>query len=55
MTGCIEKFADIDTSIRGSVKFGDGSAVRYEEEVQFYLSALLVNTDYFQMFITFQC
>jgi hypothetical protein len=27
MTGCIEKFADIDTSIRGSVKFGDGSAV----------------------------
>jgi hypothetical protein len=27
MTGCIEKFAEIDTTIRGSVKFGDSSAV----------------------------
>jgi transposase InsO family protein len=27
MTGCIEKFAEIDTTIIGSVKFGDGSAV----------------------------
>jgi hypothetical protein len=27
MTGCIEKFAEIDTTIRGSVKFGDGLAV----------------------------
>jgi GAG-pre-integrase domain/Zinc knuckle len=27
MTGCIEKFAEIYTAIRGSVKFGDGSAV----------------------------
>jgi GAG-pre-integrase domain len=27
MTGCIEKFAEIDMTIRGSVKFGDGSTV----------------------------
>jgi hypothetical protein len=28
MTGCIEKFAAIDTTITGSVKFGDGSTVK---------------------------
>ncbi|KAL6348524.1 hypothetical protein AAG906_013144 [Vitis piasezkii] len=30
MTGCIEKFAEIDTTIKGSVKFGDGSAVEIQ-------------------------
>ncbi|CAN1281820.1 Retrovirus-related Pol polyprotein from transposon TNT 1-94 [Linum perenne] len=27
MTGCLEKFVDLDRSIRGTVKFGDGSTV----------------------------
>ncbi|KAE8733627.1 hypothetical protein F3Y22_tig00001120pilonHSYRG00301 [Hibiscus syriacus] len=30
MTGCIRKFAEIDTTIKGSVKFGDGSAVEIQ-------------------------
>nr|TKR75200.1 hypothetical protein D5086_0000287190 [Populus alba] len=30
MTGCIEKFAEIDTTITGSVKFGDGSTVKIQ-------------------------
>ncbi|KAG6756940.1 hypothetical protein POTOM_037239 [Populus tomentosa] len=30
MTECIEKFAEIDTTITGSVKFGDGSTVKIQ-------------------------
>ncbi|KAB5531914.1 hypothetical protein DKX38_018584 [Salix brachista] len=30
MTGCMEKFAEIDTTITGSVKFGDGSTVKIQ-------------------------
>ena len=30
MTGCLNKFAEIDHSIRGAVKFGDGSTVEIE-------------------------
>ena len=30
MIGCIEKFAEIDTTIKGSVKFGDGSAIEIQ-------------------------
>jgi len=27
MTGCLEKFIELDTKVTGSVKFGDGSIV----------------------------
>ena len=30
MTGCMEKFAELDTTVMGSVKFGDGSAVEIQ-------------------------
>lgn len=30
MTGCMEKFAKIDMTVKGSVKFGDGTAVKIQ-------------------------
>jgi Zinc knuckle len=30
MTGCIERFAEIDTTIKGTVRFGDGSSVEIQ-------------------------
>lgn len=36
MTGCVEVFTDLDTSVMGTVKFGDGSVVEIHGRNRFF-------------------
>lgn len=51
MTGHREKFSELNESITGQVRFGDGSTVKIKEKVRLFLSVRMEKNIHLEMFI----